>query len=206
MFRALIKFSLIDFPSRIASTLFTGGCNFRCPWCHNAELISYDSFSRLAVIEEEDVETYLLSKKEKIEGVCVSGGEPTLWGERLALFFGWCIRNGFSTKLDTNGYLPDVLEEYVKMKLLNFVAMDIKNIFSKYPETAGVKSIDVDKIKKSIEIIKSSGLPHQFRTTMVPGLVIEEEIKSLSRELGEDIVMQEYRDFSRESRVGSREF
>ncbi len=194
MFRGIRKTSLIDYPSRIVSTLFTGGCNFRCSWCHNWDLVNYDSYSTIPVIEEEDVETYLLSIKGKIEGVCVSGGEPTLWGERLAVFLNWCRKKDMLTKLDTNGYLPDVLEGYFDKNLLTFVAMDIKNIFDRYGETVGMVSIDMGKIKRSIDMIRTSGVPHQFRTTLVPDLVFEDEIKKVSAEIGEVIVFQEYRE------------
>jgi pyruvate formate lyase activating enzyme len=193
MFRGLQKISLIDFPGQIAATVFTAGCNFRCPWCHNPDLVYPGFYDKIPPIEEEDVGTYLLSKKGKIQGVCVTGGEPTVWGERLSAFLKWCIKNGFLTKLDTNGYLPDVLKSYLKEGVLSFVAMDIKNTFGKYGKTVGLDSVDIEKIKESIGLIRKSGIDHRFRTTMVHGLVDRGEMEALSREIGEEILFQEYR-------------
>ncbi len=193
MFRGFRKISLIDFPGQIASTIFTAGCNFSCPWCHNRELVVPEFYEKIPVIQEEDIETYLLSKKGKIGGVCITGGEPTIWGERLADFFTWCLKNGFLTKLDTNGYLPEILNNYLERGLLSFIAMDIKNIFSKYGGTVGLVSVNIENIKESVRLIKKSGVLHQFRTTLVTGLVNKEEIEALSREIGEQIVFQEYR-------------
>ncbi len=193
MFRGIQKTSLIDYPPYISSTLFTGGCNFRCPWCHNWDLVLPELYEKLPVIKEDEVKDYLVSKKGKIQGVCVTGGEPTLWGERLAGFFDWCRKNGFLTKLDTNGYLPDVLKGYIDRNLLDFIAMDIKNTFPKYKKTTGMTELDIKRIKKSIKIIQDSGVRHQFRTTLVPGLVEENEIKIIEEDLEEEILFQEYR-------------
>ena len=193
MFRGIQKISLIDFPGLIAATVFTAGCNFRCPWCQNRDLIVPELYEKIPEIAEEDVEAFLISKKGKISGICVSGGEPTIWGERLAGFFEWCLKNGFLTKLDTNGYLPGILKRYLSRGLLSFVAMDIKNIFSKYGKTVGLDSVDLEKIKDSIGLIRKSGIPHQFRTTLVTGIVERYEITRLSNEIGEQIVIQEYR-------------
>ncbi|MGA2142228.1 MAG: anaerobic ribonucleoside-triphosphate reductase activating protein [Brevinematales bacterium] len=193
MFRGIQKVSLIDYPGRIASTFFTAGCNFNCPWCHNRKLVFPDLYAQIPEITEDDAFNYLLSRKGLIQGVCVTGGEPSLWGERLELFFKRCKENGFLTKLDTNGYLPGALKGYLDSNFLDFVAMDIKNTFGKYARTAGLDSIDTGKINESIDLIKRSGISHQFRTTVVPGLVDREEMEALSLEIGEKIVFQEYR-------------
>ncbi|MGC8770654.1 MAG: anaerobic ribonucleoside-triphosphate reductase activating protein [Brevinematia bacterium] len=189
MFKGIQKLTLIDYPEHIATTLFTGGCNFNCFWCHNRSLVEKDKLSLLPNIPEEDIQSFLLSRKGKIEGVCITGGEPTIWGERLAKFMKWCKDNGFLVKLDTNGYNPDVLLFYLSKGLLDYIAMDIKNTFDKYPETVGVKNLDISRIKKSIEIIKNSGIAHQFRTTVVTNLVEKDKLEEI---IGEKIVFQEY--------------
>jgi len=197
MFKGIQKVSLIDYPGKVACTLFTAGCNFRCPWCHNRELVLPELYEKKEEIKEDAIQTFLLSRRGKIQGVCITGGEPTLWGDRLAKFLKWCKENIFSTKLDTNGYLPEVLKSYINEGLLDYIAMDIKNVFSKYPETVGMETLDLEKIRSSIEIIKNSGLPHQFRTTLVPDLVDSEEMENFARELGEAIVFQEYQKIRR---------
>ena len=152
--------------------------------------------SRIKEIPESEIKDFLLERKGKIEGVCITGGEPTIWGERLADFLNWCKKNGFLVKLDTNGYLPEVLQDYIEKKLLDFIAMDIKNTFEKYSLTCGVE-IDIKKIKDSIKIIKESGIKHQFRTTLVPELVSAEEMKSMEEFIGEKLVFQEFLDPSK---------
>lgn len=193
MFKGIQKVSLIDFPNHIATTLFTGGCNFNCFWCHNRSLVEPEKLALLPDISEDDIKSFLLSRKGKIEGVCITGGEPTIWGERLANFMQWCKSHNFLVKLDTNGYNPDILESYIKRNLLDFIAMDIKNTFDKYAETVGVKALKIERIKKSIEIIKNSGLEYQFRTTVVPNLVSKEKITEF---FGNHIKLQEYRAIS----------
>ncbi len=189
MFKGIQKVSLIDYPGHIATTLFTGGCNFNCLWCHNRILVEKESLSNLPTISEEEIKSFLISRKGKIEGVCITGGEPTLWRDKLSLFMKWCKENGFLVKLDTNGYLPDVLKNYIDNKLVDFIAMDIKNTFEKYSQTVNVTDLDIERIKTSIEIIKNSGLPYQFRTTLVPNLVNRKEIEEF---FGEGIEFQEY--------------
>jgi pyruvate formate lyase activating enzyme len=196
MFKGIQKLSLVDFPDVIATTLFTGGCNFRCNWCYNFDLVLPERLSRIKEIPESEVKDFLLERKGKIEGVCITGGEPTIWGERLADFLNWCKKNGFLVKLDTNGYLPEVLQDYIEKKLLDFIAMDIKNTFKKYSLTCGVE-IDIKKIKDSIKIIKESSIKHQFRTTLVPELVSAEEMKSMEEFIGEKLVFQEFLDPSK---------
>jgi len=126
MFKGIQKTSLIDFPGKIATTLFTGGCNFRCPWCHNLDLVYADRVDRLPDIATSEVLEFLQTRIGKIDGVCVTGGEPTLWGEELLDFFRSTYQMGFENKLDTNGYQPDVLKRFLNSGVVNFVAMDIK--------------------------------------------------------------------------------
>lgn len=195
MFKGIQKVSLIDYPGFIAATLFTGGCNFRCAWCHNWSLVEPALLSQAPDLSEESVQEFLISRKGKIQGICITGGEPTLWGEKLENFIRWAKKTGFLIKLDTNGYIPEVLKKWLDEKLLDFVAMDIKNVFPKYAETVGLKDIVSENILQSIEWIKKSGVPHQFRTTLVPPHVDREEMEAFAEStLGEAIVFQEYRE------------
>lgn len=196
MFKGIQKLSLVDFPDVLATTLFTGGCNFRCSWCYNLDLVIPERLEKLKEISESEVKGFLLSRRGKIEGVCITGGEPTIWKERLKDFLKWCRENGFLIKLDTNGYEPEVLENYITSGLLDFVAMDIKNIFEKYSMTVGI-SVNIERIKKSIEIIKNSKIKHQFRTTIVPGFVDINEMKEMEHYLEEEIHYQNFLDPSK---------
>lgn len=194
MFKGIQKVSLVDFPGTVCTTLFTGGCNFRCPWCHNWELVEPNSVKSMPELPDGDLKQFLLLRKEKIGAVCVTGGEPTLWGDKLAEFMTWCKDNSFRVKLDTNGYLPHVLEKYIEKNLVDFIAMDLKNIFGRYPRTVDIEDLDVTRIKRSISIIQKSGIKHQFRTTVVPGLVIQDEVREFFSYLREEVVFQEYRE------------
>lgn len=194
MFKGLQKVSLVDFPGTVCTTLFTGGCNFRCPWCHNWELVEPNSVKSMPELPDEDLKQFLLLRKEKIDSVCITGGEPTLWGDKLAEFMTWCKDNQFHIKLDTNGYLPHVLEKYIEKNLLDFIAMDVKNIFGRYPRTVDIEDLDITRIKRSISIIQKSSVKHQFRTTVVPGLVIQDEVKEFFSYLKEPVVFQDYRE------------
>ena len=193
MFKGIQKVSLIDFPNVICSVLFTGGCNFRCPWCHNVNLVDPESLRLIPDMDESEIEVFLMSRKGKIRGVCVTGGEPTLWNDRLLTFLEWCKSSGLLTKLDTNGSNPEVLQQAYGAKLLDYVAMDIKNSFEMYPQTVGLSAIDVEALLRSIEIIRASKIAHQFRTTVVPGIVEESAVTAMEAFTGEPIVRQKYR-------------
>jgi pyruvate formate lyase activating enzyme len=198
MFKGIQKVTLIDFPGVIAATLFTGGCNFRCPWCHNWGLVDPEIVEKSPELTEEEIETYFRSRAGKIGGVCITGGEPTLQGKYLNPFLFRCKDLGLKVKLDTNGYEPDILKSYIERGLLDYVAMDIKNTYEKYPVTAGLNFVDTARIERSIRIIRDSGIPHHFRTTVVPGIVDPDEISSMAKMIGEPIVLQEFRDTERE--------
>lgn len=199
LFKGIQKVSLIDYPGLIVATLFTGGCNFRCQWCHNYNLVDPKQVSSIPNISTDEIQDFLLKRKGKLQGVCISGGEPTLWGDRLVEFMVWCKDNNFKIKIDTNGSRPDVLAGYIENGLVDFVAMDIKNTFDKYEKTVGLDNpdelleLDIDAIKKTIQVIIDSGISHQFRTTVVPGLVDRDEMLKMEKYLGESIVYQEYR-------------
>ncbi|MBU1146080.1 anaerobic ribonucleoside-triphosphate reductase activating protein [Patescibacteria group bacterium] len=176
----LQKLTLIDYPGKIACTVFTVGCNFRCHFCHNPELIDPKKVKLSEIIEEKIFFDFLKSRRGLLDGVCITGGEPTLYPD-LPEFIKKIKEFGFLVKLDTNGTNPEILEALVAEKLIDYIAMDIKNSLQKdlYEKTTG-GVVDFDKIKKSIEIIMKSGLEYEFRTTIVPGLHNEEDILSLA--------------------------
>jgi pyruvate formate lyase activating enzyme len=157
------KLSLVDYPGLTAATVFTGACNMRCPFCHNAILV-IDS-QHQPIVEEQYVIDYLNKRKGIIDGLCITGGEPTLQKD-LAQFIAKCRETGVRIKLDSNGTNPEILKELIEKNLLDYVAMDIKNCKEKYSITANAK-IDLTHIQESIDILESSGIDHEFRTTLV---------------------------------------
>lgn len=158
----LQKLSLLDFPDKTACIVFTHGCNFRCPFCHNASLvIGNETFS-----SEEEVFTLLKKRKGLLDGVVITGGEPLIHKDLKELILK--IRNeGYSVKLDTNGTFPDRLNELIDLKLVDYVAMDIKNSPERYAETIGLASFDLAPVKKSVELLKEGKVDYEFRTTVV---------------------------------------
>ena len=191
--KGLQKLTLLDFPDRIAATVFVGGCNFRCPFCHNASLVLPDRLGE--DIAEEEFFGFLTSRVGRLSGVCVSGGEPTLY-PALPLFLRKIKRMGFSVKLDTNGYNPEMLEALINEGLVDYVAMDIKNSRERYGETAGLGSIDISRIEKSAEILMKGALPFEFRTTVCRELHTEEDIRKIGEWLGgnEKFYLQAFKD------------
>lgn len=159
----LQKLTLLDFPGRCACTVFTVGCNMRCPFCHNAPLVTGES---PALIDESEVLSLLQKRKGVLDGVCFTGGEPLLQPDLPELIRR--IRGmGFAVKLDTNGTLPDRLLSLLEEGLLDYVAMDIKNAPDRYAETVGVPGFDVKNIEQSIRILQNGKTPFEFRTTVV---------------------------------------
>lgn len=158
----LQKSSLIDYPEKISAIVFTQGCNFRCPYCHNPELIEFSSDSSM---EESEILKFLSSRVGKLDGVVITGGEPTLHKD-LPEFIKEIKALGFAVKLDTNGTNPEMLEQLINNGLVDYVAMDIKAPMEKYGEVVCSK-VDTQKIKKSIEILKVSTIDYEFRTTVV---------------------------------------
>jgi pyruvate formate lyase activating enzyme len=189
----LQKLTLIDYPGHIATTVFTVGCNFRCPFCHNPELVSLAKYSASNIFEKEFFDL-LKIRQGKLEGVCITGGEPTIQPDIVE--FIQKIKNlGYKVKLDSNGTRPDVLRVLFSEKLLDFVAMDIKNYPEKYAETANSK-IDLERIKLSVDLIRNSGVDYEFRTTAVPGLHKEEDFEKMGRWLtgSKKYVLQAFED------------
>jgi pyruvate formate lyase activating enzyme len=173
--RGLEKFSSRDFPGHISSTVFLGGCTFRCPYCHNAQLVLRPE--SYPVLSMDLFLSYLDSRKGWLEGVCVTGGEPLL-SEDLEDLVRVVKERGLLVKLDTNGSLPGRLEKLVEEGLVDWIAMDIKAPLDRYSEVAGV-SVRVEDIEKSAAIVKGSGLTYMFRTTVVPGLLGREDVRRI---------------------------
>lgn len=171
------KFSLSDFPGRTAAIVFTQGCNFRCPFCHNGQLIPETPNDGL-LIPEEYVLSYLSSRKGKLDGLVVTGGEPTLQ-EDLAAFLRKVRKTGYRIKLDTNGSRPDVLEHLISGGLVDFISMDVKAPPRSYDRLAGV-SAPVSEITRSIELLSCCGIDHEFRTTRVSALLSDDEMDGVA--------------------------
>lgn len=186
------KLTLIDYPGKLASTVFTVGCNFRCPFCHNPELVNL----RLTHNEESEKVffEFLKKRKEKLEGVCVTGGEPLIQPDIID-FIKRIKKLGFLVKLDTNGTRPDVLKKIIDAKLADFVAMDIKNQPKNYAKTVGGK-VDIKRIKLNVDLIMNSKIPYEFRTTVVPGIHTEKDFDEIAKWLKGacSYYLQEYRE------------
>ncbi|MCR4651700.1 MAG: anaerobic ribonucleoside-triphosphate reductase activating protein [Lachnospiraceae bacterium] len=166
------KTTLLDYPGLLASTVFTGGCNLRCPFCHNGDLVLHPEI--YPAISEEEVLEHLRKRANIIKGVCITGGEPTLQKD-LPAFIDSIKSVGLKVKLDTNGFNPDCLSELIHSGSLDYIAMDIKGGRSGYGNCVGIKDIDIKRFDKSIELIMSSSVPYEFRTTAVKGLHTEED-------------------------------
>ena len=158
------KTTLLDFPEHVACTVFTGGCNFRCPFCQNGDLVLHGG--SLPVLDEEEVFRVLRKRKGILTGVCVTGGEPTLQRD-LDVFLSRVKELGYLVKLDSNGYRPEVLQSLCERGLVDYFAMDIKSSRENYARTAGVKELDMGLIRESVDFIRSCGLDYEFRTTVV---------------------------------------
>ncbi len=171
----LIKFTLIDFPGRPAAVVFTQGCNFRCRYCHNPELVYPHLF--LEPMPEEDLFAFLKRRQGTLEGVVITGGEPTLHEEILD-FTAKIKQMGFAIKWDTNGTRPEMLREAYQRKLLDYVAMDLKAPLEKYSAITGV-DFNPEIIKESMKLIKESGVPYQFRTTYDKEVLTDEDISAI---------------------------
>jgi len=177
----MIETSLIDWEGKIVSTLYLPLCNFRCPFCYNCELILRpDNFKD---IPQKEIDRYLLERKDFIDGICMSGGEPTLYPD-LPVYFKGIKEKGFLTKLDTNGTNPKLLKNLLDFNLVDYIALDIKSSldFDNYSKAAGIKDkIMMDKVKNSIELIMNSEIDYEFRTTVVPLLHSDETIMEIAR-------------------------
>jgi len=189
----LNKTTLLDYPEHVAATVFTGGCNFRCPFCHNSDLVLNPMSQPL--ISEVEIFDFLNKRKNILNGVCITGGEPTLQPD-LENFICKIKDLGLLVKLDTNGYRPEVVKNLVTKGLVDYIAMDIKSGFSGYSAASGIGGLDMGKIKESVDFIMNSGVQYEFRTTVVKGIHKKcdfEEISELIRGC-RAYFLQNYRD------------
>ena len=200
------KTTLLDYPGHLAATVFVGGCNFRCPFCHNGELVLGDVANSLNDADEESVRMFGAERREKsvavsekreviiedevlaylgkrrgiLQGVCITGGEPTLQPD-LTDFIRRVKELGYLVKLDTNGYRPEVLRELLKDGVLDYVAMDVKASREKYALAAGAVGLDIARIEESIELLKLADIDCEFRTTVVKGIHSMEEFEKIGQ-------------------------
>jgi pyruvate formate lyase activating enzyme len=172
------KLTLLDWPGKVACTVFTGGCNLRCPYCHNAGLVLRPA--EQPVIDPEEVYALLEKRRGMIEGVCVTGGEPLLQPD-LAGFIRGLRERGALVKLDTNGCLPDRLAALMDAGLLDYVAMDIKGAPEKYPELTGVPGLDFAPVERSVRLLMGGAVPYEFRTTVSPDTHAPQDFHAIGR-------------------------
>ena len=172
------KLTLLDFPGRTACTVFTAGCNFRCPFCHNASLVV--DIPKEVAIQEEEFFAFLKKRQGILDGVCISGGEPLLQPD-IEAFIVKIKTLGYAVKLDTNGSFPKMLKNLVEKGLVDYVAMDIKNCLESYAITAGADTLDLGLIAESVDYLKVGNIPYEFRTTVVKNYHFEESFERIGQ-------------------------
>lgn len=184
------KSSFIDYPNKIATVLFTGGCNFRCPYCHNTSLVKQEG----ELISEKEILTFLIGRRKFVDAVCITGGEPTLQ-PNLYEFISEIKKEGFFVKLDTNGTRPHLLTSLIEAALVDYVAMDIKAPIKKYSVVTGQR-VDTSFIESSIEILLNSSIEYEFRTTVCKELLTKEDITNIALSIkgGKKFYLQNFRD------------
>ena len=180
MICGLQKMTLLDFPGKIACTVFLGGCNFRCPFCHNSELFMGKPEK---LMEDEEFFKFLKSRKGLLDGVCVSGGEPTLY-KNLPEFLAKIKELGFLVKLDTNGSRPALVKELAEKNLVDYIAMDVKNSPAMYAQTVGLETMNLAPIEESLRFLIGGTVPYELRTTLVAQLHTEDSIQDMGQWLG----------------------
>jgi len=182
------KLSLLDYPGKMAAIVFTRGCNFRCPFCHNYELV--ENINEISLTEPKEIMDYLIKRKNVLDGLTITGGEPTIQ-EGLEDFIRE-VKNqtNLAIKLDTNGTNPEKVKSLLDKKLVDYVAMDIKNDFENYWQPIGLKKMQennlINKIKRSIEIIKSEAPDYEFRTTVIKTYHTKDNIQKILEIIGRD--------------------
>lgn len=174
-FGGLQKLTLLDYPQKIACTVFTVGCNFRCPFCHNNSLVC----NSVEEISTEQILAFLRKRKPVLEGMCLTGGEPLLQKD-VDLFLAEVKKIGYLVKLDTNGANPQKLKQLVELGLVDYVAMDVKNSLERYNQTAGA-NVDLDAICQSVDFLKSGVVDYEFRTTVTGNLHTEKSIEQMGK-------------------------
>ena len=178
IFGGIQKLTLIDYPGKVAATVFTVGCNFLCPYCHNPELVDPKKIKEQEKISEQEILDFLATRQGLLEGVCITGGEPTLYSD-LPEFIKKLKAMGFLVKLDSNGSNPHVLEKLLAEGLVDFIAMDIKAPLEKYKKIAGER-VSLENIQRSTELVRLAP-DYEFRTTVLPSLLSSKDILSIGR-------------------------
>ena len=176
--QGLQKLTLLDYPGKVACTIFTAGCNFRCPFCHNASLV-VDTYKNKE-IKLDDIFAFLKKRMGVLDGVCVTGGEPLIQPD-IEPFLRRIKDMGYAEKLDTNGSFPDKLKRLVDEKLVDYVAMDIKNSQESYGKTIGIQDYDIRNIHRSVQYLLSDAVPYEFRTTVVLEFHQRSDFESIGR-------------------------
>ena len=174
----LAKLTLLDYPGHTAATVFLAGCNMRCPFCHNAPLVTHVHCTEQ--ISEDELRAFFAKRRGLLDGIAVTGGEPTLRPE-LPRLLSIIKEYGYDTKLDTNGTNPEMLDKLIQGGLVDYVAMDIKNSPSRYAETVGVPGFDMAPVLRSVELLREGRVDHEFRTTVVRGLHDEASMEDMGR-------------------------
>ena len=177
----LQKLAMVDYPDKLAATVFTGGCNLRCPFCHNALLVT--RLNESPTLPQEEILSFLASRRKLLDGMVLSGGEP-LMQPGVEEFLREVRQLGLSIKVDTNGCYPQALEALLAEGLVDYVAMDIKNSPEKYPLTVGVPNFDLTPVQRSIDLLRGCGIDYEFRTTIVKELHTPQDIVSICQWVG----------------------
>ena len=206
--KGLTKSTLIDYPGHTTATLFVGGCQFKCPFCHNGTLVTKPN--SLPDLSRQELFSFLETRKGLVDSICITGGEPTLYKDLIRLIYD-IKQMDFLVKLDTNGYEPYQLDQLLKENLVDYISMDIKNCLEKYAKTAGCTDFDPTRIKLSVDILKDSNIDYEFRTTVVRELHSKENILSIAKWLeganayylqpyveSEDVIMPLFTSYSHE--------
>ena len=190
--KGLQKLTLLDYPGKIACTVFTGGCNLRCPFCHNALLVTKQDEN---FIKEEEFFKFIEERKDRLDGVAITGGEPLIHSD-IENFIKKIKDIGYAIKLDTNGTFPEKLKKILDEKLVDYVAIDIKNSPEKYAVTVGVSNLDIEKIKRSVKILMESDVDYEFRTTVPKELFTEDDFEKIAQWIAgaKRYFLQEFKD------------
>ena len=193
MIKGLQTLTLLDYPGKVACTVFTGGCNFRCPFCHNGGIVMNPGAEPSIPVEK--VFDLLKKRRGVLEGVCITGGEPTLW-KGLWDFAREIKAMGYSVKLDTNGTNPELMHKLILAGVVDYVAMDIKNCPDKYAETIGVKGFNLQPVKDSVRLLMQGTAGYEFRTTVVKGMHTPQDIVEICKWIqgADKYFIQPYRD------------
>ena len=177
-FNGFQKLTLLDYPGKVSCTLFTAGCNLRCPFCHNASLVTH--IDNATSYDEGEILDFLQKRQGILEGVCITGGEP-LMQNGVADFIKKVKELGYSVKLDTNGSFPEKLIMLAESKLIDYVAMDIKNCKEKYALTSGIANLNIGNIEKSVDFLLSGKISYEFRTTIVSQFHTPQDIVEIAK-------------------------